>query len=120
MHGWNTVRWESVFEPHPYFRRHRRPGYTRPVEHEHLEFKIVMDDGPHTEVLGRLADLELAAATRRAAVVRYPRRNIQLRHGARIIRRHDGEPKPEPPPEPNVKSLERPSDRRRHSVPSRR
>jgi hypothetical protein len=61
------------------------------MEHESLEYKIVMDDGP----------------AYRAAVLRYPKRNVQLRHGARIIQRHDGEPTPPPPiapRDPNLKS----------------
>jgi hypothetical protein len=42
----------------------------------------------------------------RAAVLKYPDRNVQLRHGARIIERHDGAP-PTPPlveRDPNLKS----------------
>jgi hypothetical protein len=40
-----------------------------------------------------------------AAVAKYPDRNIQLRKGEQIIKRHDGEPKPEPetPTDPNMK-----------------
>jgi hypothetical protein len=37
-------------------------------------------------------------------VLKYPKRNIALRHGAQVIKRHDGEPKPEPPRDPNLKS----------------
>jgi hypothetical protein len=39
-------------------------------------------------------------------VLKYPRRNLQLRHGARIIAPHDGAPKPEPlvKRDPNLKS----------------
>jgi hypothetical protein len=37
-------------------------------------------------------------------IARYPNRNIALRQGARIIKRHDGELKPEPPPDPNLRS----------------
>jgi hypothetical protein len=64
------------------------------MEHESLEFKIIMDDGPDTEVLARLAHLDLAGPAYRAAVFKYPTRNIALRHGARIIERHEGEPPP--------------------------
>jgi hypothetical protein len=71
------------------------------MEHESLEYKIVMTDGPDTEVLGRLAHLELTGAVYMAAIARYPNRNIALRQGARIIKRHDSEPKPQPPPDPN-------------------
>jgi hypothetical protein len=39
-----------------------------------------------------------------ATVATYPNRNVQLRQGALIIRRNDGEPKPEPPRDPNLKS----------------
>jgi hypothetical protein len=74
------------------------------METEKLQYKIVMDDGTDTEVLGRLADLKLANAAYLAAVVKYPLRNIRLRQGAQIINRHDGEPKSEPPPDPNLKS----------------
>jgi hypothetical protein len=87
-----------------HFRRHRRLGYTPLMETETLQYEIVMDDGPDAEVLGRLAHLDLANAAYLAAVVKYPLRNIQLRQGAQIIDRHDGEPKPEPPRDPNLKS----------------
>jgi hypothetical protein len=41
-----------------------------------------------------------------ASIARFPKRNIQLRHGARIIERHDGEPPPPPiePRDPNLRS----------------
>ena len=74
------------------------------MELESLEFKVVMDDGPDTEVLVRAASLDIASAAYMAAIARYRLRNVQLRHGARIIRSHDGEPRPEPPPDPNLKS----------------
>jgi hypothetical protein len=32
------------------------------------------------------------------------RSRIALRQGAQVIKRHDGEPKPEPPPDPNSRS----------------
>jgi hypothetical protein len=75
------------------------------MEHESLEFKIVMDDGPDTEVLARLAHLDLAGPAFMAAVFKYPKRNIALRQGARIIKRHDGEPAPPPPIEPRDPNL---------------
>jgi hypothetical protein len=76
------------------------------MEHERLEFKICMDDGPNTEVLARLAHLDLAGPAYRAAVLKYPNRNVYLRHGARIIERHDGEPPRAPliQRDPNLKS----------------
>jgi hypothetical protein len=74
------------------------------METGNLQYEIVMEDGPDAEVLGRLAHLELASAAYQAAVVKYTLRNIQLRQGAQIIKRHDGEPKPEPPRDPNLKS----------------
>jgi hypothetical protein len=76
------------------------------MEHESLNFKIVVDDGPNTEVLARLAHLDLAGPAYRAAVLKYPKRNIALRHGARIIERHEGEPPPAPliQRDPNLKS----------------
>jgi hypothetical protein len=76
------------------------------MEHERLEFKIVMTDGADSEVLARAASLDLALAAYRAAVLKYPKRNIALRHGARIIEQHLGEPPPPPPVErdPNLRS----------------
>jgi hypothetical protein len=73
------------------------------MEHESLDYKIVMDDGSDTEVLGRLAGLDIADAAYLRAIVKYPLRNVQLRQGELIIKRHDGEPKPEPPKAPNLK-----------------
>jgi hypothetical protein len=35
------------------------------MEHANLEFKVVMDDGPDTEVLARASALDIASATRR-------------------------------------------------------
>jgi hypothetical protein len=88
---------------------HRRSGlaYNGRIEHESLEYKIVMDDGAGSEVLARLAALDIAGPAFIAAVVKYPKRNIALRQGARIIKRHDGEPAPAPPiapRDPNLKS----------------
>ena len=76
------------------------------AEHESLLYKIVMDDGPNTEVLARLAHLDLAGPAFRAAVLKYPKRNVALRHGARIIDRHEGEPPAGPlvQRDPNLKS----------------
>jgi hypothetical protein len=73
------------------------------MEHESLDYKIVMDDGPDTEVLGRLASLDIADAAYLRAIVKYPLRNVQLRQGEQVIKRHDGEPKPEPLKDPNLK-----------------
>ena len=36
--------------------------------------------------------LDIASAAYMAAVLKYPTRNLALRHDARIIKRHDGEP----------------------------
>ena len=74
------------------------------MELESLEYKIVMENGPDTEVLGRLAHLDMVTAAYMAAIARYPKRNITLRHNARIIRRNHGQPKPEPPQDPNARS----------------
>ena len=74
------------------------------MEHERLEFKIVMTDGADSEVLARAASLDIAAAAYLAAVTKHPLRNVQLRQGAQVIKRHDGEPQPEPPRDPNLKS----------------
>jgi hypothetical protein len=76
------------------------------MEHESLGYKSVMDDGTDTEVLARLAHLDLAKPAYTTAVLKYPKRNIAPRHGARIIERHEGEP-PAPPliqRDPNLKS----------------
>ena len=71
-----------------------------------MEHEIVMADGKDTEVLARLARLDLARPAYTAAVLKYPKRNIALRHGARIVEWHEGEPKPEPliQRDPNLKS----------------
>jgi hypothetical protein len=76
------------------------------VELERLEFKVVVDDtgSPDTEILARAASLDIASATYMAAVARYPNRNIALRRGAHILKQNLGEPKPEPPRDPNLKS----------------
>jgi hypothetical protein len=73
------------------------------MEHESLDYKIVMDDGSDTEVLGRLADLDIAGAAYLRAIVKYPLRNVRLCQGEQIIKRHNGEPKREPPKDPNLK-----------------
>jgi hypothetical protein len=73
---------------------------------EQLEYVIALDDGPDAEVLGRLAHLDLGAAAYMAAVARHPNRNVRLLQGEQILKRHDGEPKPEleTPTDPNLKS----------------
>jgi hypothetical protein len=65
-----------------------------------------MSDGPDTQVLAWIAHLDLAGPAFLAAVFKYPKRNIALRQGARIIKRHDGEPAPPRLVErdPNLKS----------------
>jgi hypothetical protein len=63
------------------------------MEHESLEYKVVMDDGPHNEVLGCVRDLEFGFAVFTAAVEKYPKRNIYLRQGVRIINQHIGVPR---------------------------
>lgn len=65
------------------------------MEHEDLQDKIVVDDGRDTEVLGRLRDLEFAAAVSMSAVAKHPERNIRLRQGARNIKQPLVKPKPE-------------------------
>jgi hypothetical protein len=74
------------------------------MELESLEYRIVMEDGRNTEVLGRLAHLGMATAAYMAAIARHPKRNIALRHGARIIKRYGGEPRPQPRRDPNARS----------------
>jgi hypothetical protein len=56
-----------------------------------------MSDGKDTEVLARLAHLDLAGPAFMAVVFKYRKRNIALRQGARIIKKHDGEPVQRPP-----------------------
>jgi hypothetical protein len=85
------------------FRRCPPLDYNAGMERESFDYKIVMDDGPDTEVLGRLASLEIADAAYLRAVVKHPLRNVRLCQGEQIIKRHDGEPKPEPPKDPNLK-----------------
>jgi hypothetical protein len=63
-----------------------------------------MDDNPNNDILACAASLDIASAAYMAAVARYPNRNVQLRQGALIVRRNDGEPKPEPPCDPKLKS----------------
>ncbi|MBO0756735.1 MAG: hypothetical protein J2P54_12815 [Bradyrhizobiaceae bacterium] len=86
------------------FRRPLRLAYNDGMEHESLEYKIILEDGADSEILGKLSALDIARAAYLQAVVKYPLRNIQLRQGARTIKRHQGEPKPEPPPDPNLRS----------------
>lgn len=74
------------------------------MANERLEFTIVIEGAPDDEVLGRLVSLDLAGAAFQGVVRLHPRRNIALRHGGRILRRHDGEPAPEPPRDPKLKS----------------
>jgi hypothetical protein len=75
------------------------------MEHESLIFKIVMEDGPDLEILARVSALDVAGSAYMASIAKYPKRNIQLRHGARIIERHDGAPLPPPPIEPRDPNL---------------
>jgi hypothetical protein len=49
--------------------RRRHSHEDRAREHERLEFMIMMDDGPNTEALGRLASLDLAGSGLAAACV---------------------------------------------------
>jgi len=74
------------------------------MELESLEYKVVMDDDPNTEVVARVASLDIASAAYMAAIATYSSRNVQLHHGMRIVKRHDGEPRPEPPRDPNLRS----------------
>ena len=76
------------------------------MELERLQFKVVVDDtdSPDTEILARATSLDIADAAYMAAVAKHPLRNIALRQGAQVIKRHDGEQKPEPPRDPNLKS----------------
>lgn len=76
------------------------------MEREDLKYKVVIDDSesPDTEVLARLAHLDMAVPAYMAAIARFPNRNVQLRQGAHVLKRHEGEPKPEPTKDPNLKS----------------
>jgi hypothetical protein len=50
--------------------------------------------------------LDIAGSAYMASIAKYPKRNVQLRHGARIIKKHDGAPPPPPLVErdPNLKN----------------
>lgn len=74
------------------------------MERERLGLTIVLQDGRETEVLGRLAHADVAAAAFTAAVARFPARNLEHRDGHRLVRRHEGEPKPAAPKDPNLRS----------------
>jgi hypothetical protein len=71
------------------------------MELESLEYKIVMDKGATPRCS---ANLHMATAAYMAAIARCPKRNIALRRGAHIIKRYDGEPRPDPPRDPNAGS----------------
>jgi hypothetical protein len=86
------------------------------MERESLDYKIVMDDGLDTEVLGRLGSLDIATAAYRQAIVQYPLRNVRLCQGEQVIKRHDGEPKPEPPKGPQPEKVVRASDWRQEDA----
>jgi hypothetical protein len=92
----------------------RQSGFSRPEQppgfsRTFVGATIVMDVGRDTEVLGRLASLDIAIAAYLHVTVKYPLRNVRLCQGEQIIKLHGGEPKPEPPKDPN---LIRPFDRR--------
>jgi hypothetical protein len=76
------------------------------MEHEDLPYKIVLDDGSESVVLGRLADPELGGAAYMAAITKHPRRKVYLRQGARTIKQNLGELAPliAPLPDPNLRS----------------
>ena len=99
-----------------------------PVDCDYVHYLSMTDSA-------RAASLDVATAAYMAAVLKYPKRNLGLRHGIRIIKRHDGEPRPEPPRDPNLRSwaahliggskmqllgLSRPSTRRGQSTWPRR
>jgi hypothetical protein len=67
-----------------------------------LEYLVVIEDGLDLEVLGRLKDLDLGFVVFTTAIANNPLRNIFLRQGARIVRRHDGQPKQMEPTDPNL------------------
>ncbi len=73
------------------------------MEQRKHEYKVVMDDGADTVVLGDLADLDLADAAYMVAVAKHPRRNVYLRQGARILKQNLGEPAAPPLVDPNLK-----------------
>jgi hypothetical protein len=52
------------------------------VGHPSLAYKIVMDDGPDTKMLARLAHLYLAGPGYMASRLQIPKRSITLRQGA--------------------------------------
>jgi hypothetical protein len=86
----------------------RQSGFSRPEQppgfsRTFVGATIVMDVGRDTEVLGRLASLDIAIAAYLHVTVKYPLRNVRLCQGEQIIKLHGGEPKPEPPKDPNLK-----------------
>jgi hypothetical protein len=46
------------------------------MEHECLEFKIVMEDGPDLEVLARVSALDIAGSAYMASIAKYPKRTF--------------------------------------------
>jgi ABC-type branched-subunit amino acid transport system substrate-binding protein len=64
------------------------------MEHESLIFKIVMEDGRDLEVLARVSALDIAGSAYIASIAKYPKHNVQLRHGARMIERRWCAPPP--------------------------
>ncbi len=76
------------------------------MERAKLEYDVVINAGPDTEVRSRVRDFDFGAAVYMAAVAKFPNRNIYLRRGAQVIKKPEGEPKPQPAPpvDPNLKS----------------
>jgi hypothetical protein len=103
---WNWQRQTPLFQDTIILRDNHLPSAYQWLEAgplPHVEFKIVMADGADSKILAR-ASLDIAGAAYMAAVAKYPLRNMQLRRGAQIIRRHDGEQQPEPPPDPTSRA----------------
>jgi hypothetical protein len=63
------------------------------MQRERLELKIVMEDGPDPRGIGPGSALDIAGSAYMASIAKHPDRNVQLRHGVRIIERHDGAPR---------------------------
>jgi len=62
------------------------------MPYEKLEYNVVMGDGPDSELLGRVRDLDFGDGRLHGGLAKYPNRNIRLLQGKRIIKQHDGAP----------------------------
>lgn len=59
------------------------------------EYVVVLEEGADLRVLACAEHLDVAAAAYMAALSRYPKENVDLRYRTRVVKRHEGAPKPE-------------------------